>query len=67
MGKNFAEDADELRVCSNTESLIYNNRCSHPVSIMTDVRELLQVHPLLRNTDGVGQNSNAVYYMPTTM
>jgi len=67
MGKNFAEDADELRVYSNTETLFYNNRSSHPISIMTDVRELLQVHPLLRNTEGVGQNSETDCYLPTTM
>jgi hypothetical protein len=31
--KNFAEDAEELRVCSNLESFFYNNRSSHPVAI----------------------------------
>jgi hypothetical protein len=32
--KNFAEDAEELRVCSNLESFFYNNTNSHPVAIM---------------------------------
>jgi len=60
MGKNFAEDADELRVCSNTESLFYNNRSSHPISIMTDVRELLQVHPPLETQTGLGRTAKRI-------
>ena len=65
MGKNFAEDADELRVCSNIGSFFfYNNRRPQLISIITDVRDLLRVHPLLRNTDGVGQNSKTDYFMP---
>jgi hypothetical protein len=66
-GKNLAEDADQLKVCSNIESFFYNNGSSQSISIITDVRQLLRVHPFLRNTDGVGQNSKTDYYLPTTM
>jgi len=34
---------------------------------MTAIRDLLQVHPPLRNTDGVGQNSKTDYYTQKTV